>query len=220
MTDSIQSFSFHSDLLRALLWQYEEAENLKALARYKSDWFERATVSFWQNWYNDVFNIDTATNFGLGIWARILDVPLGVDIPPHDKTKIGTGFGNKKANFRANFRRNSDYTLSLTQEQKRLIIRMRYFNLTQSPTVSNINEFLERFFGNKDSRVFVLDPLDMTYLYYVFNFNPDERLRVLLENFDLMPRPSGVGVKYRIVTKKAFGHGENRKNFLSSNFGA
>ena len=60
----------------------------------------------------------------------------------------------------------------------------------------------------------------MTYLYYVFNFNPDERLRVLLENFDLMPRPSGVGVKYRIVTKKAFGHGENRKNFLSSNFGA
>ena len=48
----------------------------------------------------------------------------------------------------------------------------------------------------------MLDPLDMTYLYYVFNFNPDERLRVLLENFDLMPRPSGVGVKYRIVTKK------------------
>lgn len=71
MTDSIQSFSFHSDLLRALLWQYEEAENLKALARHKLDWFERATVSFWQNWYNDVFNIDTATDFGLGIWARI-----------------------------------------------------------------------------------------------------------------------------------------------------
>lgn len=53
----------------------------------------------------------------------------------------------------------------------------------------------------------------------VFNFNPDERLRVLLENFDLMPRPSGVGVKYSIVAKKAFGHGEHRKNFLESNFG-
>ncbi|HAT1513852.1 TPA: DUF2612 domain-containing protein, partial [Morganella morganii] len=121
--------------------------------------------------------------------------------------------------FRANFRRNADYTLWLTPEQKRLIIRMRYFNLTQSPTVTNINEFLQRFFWNGDSKVFVLDPLDMTYMYYVFMFNPDERLRVLLENFDLMPRPSGVGVRYRVVAKIAFGTGKYRKNFLKSNFG-
>ncbi|MGJ7055606.1 DUF2612 domain-containing protein [Morganella morganii] len=219
MTLTIQQLTFHSDLLRAILWQYEGADNLKALARFKSDWFERVTVSFWQNWYRDVFNIDTAGDFGLSVWSRILDVPLGIDIPPSEKEKIGIGFGRKKANFRANFRRNADYTLSLTPEQKRLIIRMRYFNLTQSPTVTNINEFLKRFFWNEDSKVFVLDPLDMTYMYYVFNFNPDERLRVLLENFDLMPRPSGVGVKYRIVAKKAFGHGEYRKNLLKSNFG-
>lgn len=220
MTHNIQSIDTHSDLLRAILWQYEGAENLKALAYYKSNHFERCTVEFWRNWYRDVFNIDTANDFGLSIWSRILDVPLGIDIPPSDKTKIGLGFGKKKANFRANFRRNADYTLSLTAEQKRLIIRMRYFNLTQSPTVTAINEFLKRFFWNADSKVFVLDPLDMTYMYYVFNFNPDERLRVLLENFDLMPRPSGVGVKYRIVTKKSFGYGQYRKNFLSSNFGA
>ena len=86
--------------------------------------------------------------------------------------------------------------------------------------MTNINEFLQRFFWNKDSKVFVLDPLDMTYVYYVFNFNPDEQLRIILEKFDLMPRPSGVGVKYRIVTKKSFGYGVYRKNFLSSNFGA
>lgn len=83
-----------------------------------------------------------------------------------------------------------------------MLIRMRYFNLTQSPTVTNINQFLKRFFWRGESKVFVLDPFDMTYMYYVFNFNPDERLRLLLENFDLMPRPSGVGVKYRIITKK------------------
>ena len=49
MTQTIQQLTFHSDLLRAILWQYEGADNLKALARFKSDWFERATVSFWQN---------------------------------------------------------------------------------------------------------------------------------------------------------------------------
>lgn len=96
---------------------------------------------------------------------------------------------------------------------------MRYFNLTQSPTVTNINHFLQRFFWRDDSKVFVLDPLDMTFMYYVFNFKPGEQLRVLLEKFDLMPRPSGVGVKYRIVTKKAFGFGRKHTNYLRGNFG-
>ncbi|MEX9216272.1 DUF2612 domain-containing protein [Providencia rettgeri] len=216
----IQPFDFHSDLLRAILWQYEDAEKLKALGQQKSAFFDRATTHFWQDWIQDVFNIDTATDFGLSIWARILDVSLGIDVGASDASKIGFGFGQKKANFNSNFRRNTDYTLTLTQSQKRLIVRMRYFNLTQSPTVTNINTFLQRFFWEKDSKVFVLDPLDMTYLYYVFNFNPDERLRVLLENFDLMPRPSGVGVKFRIVTQSSFGFGKYRKNFLNSHFGA
>ncbi|WP_193014305.1 MULTISPECIES: DUF2612 domain-containing protein [Gammaproteobacteria] len=217
---NIQQFEFHSDLLKAILWQYEDAENLKKLASFKASHFEKSMVSFWQNWYRDVFNIDTANDFGLSIWSRILDVPLGIDIPPSDKNKIGFGFGKKKANFKANFRRNADYTLSLTADQKRMLVRMRYFNLTQSPTVTNINDFLKRFFWRDNSKVFVLDPLDMSYMYYVFNFNPDERLRLLLENFDLMPRPSGVGVKYRIVTKKSFGFSQHRKNFIDSNFGA
>ncbi|WP_237386234.1 DUF2612 domain-containing protein [Xenorhabdus sp. Sc-CR9] len=215
----IQTLDFHSDLLRAILWQYENAPKLNTLATRKAAYFEQSNVAFWRNWYHDVFNIDTANDFGLAVWARILDVSLGIDVSPSDKTKIGIGFG-KKRNFAGNFRRNADYTLMLTAEQKRLIIRMRYFNLTQSPTVTNINLFLERFFWRNESKVFVLDPLDMTYMYYVFNFNPDENLRVLLENFDLMPRPSGVGVKYRIVTKKAFGFGRKHTNYLSSNFGA
>lgn len=216
---NIQQFDYHSDLLQAILWQYENADKLKSLAHFKADYFHQSTVLFWQNWYRDIFNIDTANDFGLAVWARILDVPLGIDISPSEKTKIGFGFGKKKANFNANFRRNTDYTLSLTLDQKRMLIRMRYFNLTQSPTVTNINQFLKRFFWRGESKVFVLDPFDMTYMYYVFNFNPDERLRLLLENFDLMPRPSGVGVKYRIITKKAFSYGSYHKNFLKSNFG-
>ncbi|WP_416775998.1 DUF2612 domain-containing protein [Xenorhabdus budapestensis] len=215
----IQAFDFHSDLLRAILWQYENAPKLNTLAHRKAADFEHSNVAFWHHWYRDVFNIDTANDFGLAVWARILDVSLGIDVAPSDKTKTGIGF-DKKRNFKGNFRRNSDYILQLTTGQKRLIIRMRYFNLTQSPTVVNINTFLERFFWRDDSKVFVLDPLDMTYMYYVFNYNPDEHLRVLLENFDLMPRPSGVGVKYRVVTKKAFGFGKKHTNYLSSNFGA
>ena len=213
-----QTFDFHSDLLRAVLWQYEDAENLKALASFKAQWFERYNSQFWKDWYRDVFNLDTANEFGLAVWARILDIPLGIDVPPADLSKTGFGFGNKKRNFASNFRRNSDYTLVLTKEQKRLLVRMRYFNLTTRPSVPKINAFLAKYFGDESGSVFVLDPLDMTYVVYVFNFNPDERLRLLLDNFDMLPRPSGVGIKYRVVTRNAFGFGDNRKNF-TSNFG-
>lgn len=215
---TIQSFDFHSDLLKAILWQYENADKLNALAQYKSAYFNRATVKFWCDWYRDVFNIDTANDFGLAVWGRILDVPLGIDVSASDKNKIGYGFGANKRNFKSNFNRNADYTLTLTTAQKRLLVRMRYFTLTQSPTITNINTFLKRFFGNGSGKVFVLDPLDMSYILYVFDFNPDESLRLLLDNFDLLPRPSGVGAKYRIVTRQAFGFSENSKNF-TDNFG-
>lgn len=99
----IQSFDFHSDLLKAILWQYEDAANLKALAKYKADYFEQSTIQFWRDWYRDVFNIDTANEFGLNIWARILDVPLGIDVPPSDKTKIGFGFGKRIPISKATF---------------------------------------------------------------------------------------------------------------------
>ncbi|SFN19884.1 Protein of unknown function [Izhakiella capsodis] len=213
---TIQSFDFHSDLLRAILWQYENADKLNALARGKSAYFNRSTVAFWRDWYRDVFNIDSANDFGLAVWGRILDVPLGIDVPPSDKNKIGYGFGANKRNFKANFRRNADYTLTLTTAQKRLLVRMRYFTLTQSPTITNINRFLARYFSNGNGKVVVLDPLDMSYIWYVFDFKPDEGLRLLLDNFDLLPRPSGVGVKYRIVTRPAFGVGEKRKNFTDT----
>ncbi|MDR0805936.1 MAG: DUF2612 domain-containing protein [Enterobacteriaceae bacterium] len=216
---NIQEITLHSDLIKAILWQYEGAENLKALARFKEAYFNRSTTGFWSDWYRDVFNIDTANDFGLSVWGRILDVPLGIDVPPSDNTKIGFGFGVNKANFKSNFNRNNDYTLSLTTSQKRLLVRMRYFNLTVSPTVININSFLRQFFWKGDSKVFVLDPLNMSYMLYVFSFAPDENLRLLLENFDLMPRPSGVGVKFIVATKISFGFGKNRKNF-NGNFGA
>lgn len=214
-----QTFDFHSDLLRAVLWQYEEAGNIQALARYKAAWFEHHNSEFWRQWYADVFNIDTANDFGLSVWAKILNIPLGIDVPPSDIKKTGFGFGKSKANFASNFRRNNDYTLTLTTEQKRLLIRMRYFNITTRPSVTNINEFMRKYFGNKSGSVFVLDPLDMTYVIYVFNYNPDERLRLLLDNFDMLPRPSGVGVKYRIVTRPTYGFGEEHLNFNNGNFG-
>ncbi len=42
----IQRLDFHSDLLRTILWQYENAPKLKTLAHRKTAYFEQSNVTF------------------------------------------------------------------------------------------------------------------------------------------------------------------------------
>lgn len=185
------------DLLRAILWQHDNATALRSLIENKQQWYNDNQESFWRDWLRDVFNIDTATDFGLSIWGRILDVNLGLRV---DST-IGIphfGFGIYHRNFEnGNFARASSGEQALTTEQKRLIIRLRYYQLISRCTVPDINEAMARVFGDL-GQVFVRDPLDMSRIIYVFKFQPPSSVMMILDNMELLPRPSGVGFEYVI----------------------
>lgn len=217
---TVQGFDANVNLLAAILWQYEDAEKLKALAFAKQAWTTKFQTDFWQGWYRDVFNIDTANTFGLSIWARILNVRLGIEVEPQ-ANKVAFGFGAKHKNFDApsNFGVDSSRTQSLTLEQQRLVIRLRYFQLTSRGTVPEINQFLKEIFGSQ-GKVFVVDPHDMSFAIYQFDFMPDSQLRFILDEFDLLPRPAGVGVKWTMKMRPVFGFGTHNLNFHTSNFGA
>lgn len=215
---TVQEFDAGVNLLAAILWQYEDAEKLKALAVAKQTWTTDNQTNFWLSWYRDVFNVDTATEFGLSIWGRILNVRLGVEVEPQDKVNFGFGAFNKNFNAPSNFGVTSDQTQSLTIEQQRLVIKLRYFQLTSRGTVPEINRFLGQLFGN--GNVFVIDPHDMSFAIYQFNFNPDSQLRFILDEFDLLPRPAGVGVKWQVQMRPVFGFGQYNLNFNNGTFGS
>ena len=80
MTDTIADFDSSVDLVRALLWQHGNATALRSLIESKQDWYNINQATFWANWYRDVFNIDTANDFGLAVWGRILNVGLGLQV--------------------------------------------------------------------------------------------------------------------------------------------
>lgn len=215
---TIQSVELNANLLAAILWQYEQADKLKTLAYAKQAWFDRVQGEFWRQWYRDVFNIDTANKFGLSIWARILNISLGVDVPPQPaKANFGFGLANKNFN-NGNFGRQTSQTQQLDLEQQRLVIRMRYFQLTTRNTVPEINQFLGRLFKSYGS-VYVYDNLDMTMTYF-FAFVPDNQIRFILDNYDLLPRPTGVKVTWTSASVDPFGFGIENRNFNNGNFGA
>lgn len=216
---TVQQFDYSVDLLKALLWQHDNAVGLVKLAQLKQAWYDVNQREFWENWRRDVFDVDTATEFGLAVWGRILGVPLGVQVGD-SRSKAAFGFGANHQNFtRGNFARGQAGEQPLNIDQQRLVIKLRYFQLTTNGTVPEINEFMAALFEG-DGRVFVVDSLDMTFATYFFTFSPPAQLRFILEQYDLLPRPAGVGVRWQIQVKPSWGFGANHLNFNNGNFGA
>lgn len=211
---NVQAFDFHVDLLQALLWQYDNAARLRALLDQKQAWYDAHQQAFWTAWLRDVFDLRTANDFGLAVWGQILNVPLTTSAPPSG-TSDKWAFGPDRETFsRGTFGRTTAGTLYLTTEQRRLILRLRYFQLVSRGAVPEINSFLREIFG---PGAYVLDGLDMT-LTYVFTFVPPSSVMQVLQRFDLLPRPAGVKVKLLIEPEPSFGFGAHNLNFENGNF--
>ena len=238
--DQIQAFDFSVDLLQALLWQYNEAPNLEGLLTRKQEWYDVNQSAFWDDWYRDVFDLRTANDFGLSVWAIILDQRLYATYTPDTSKRIfgfdtttrgsfsrafssafkvaGSGIQYFTNFFDGTFGSTTPGVQGLSIDQRRLILRLRYFNLTMRPSVPQINAFLKDVFAS-EGEVYVLDGLDMTAVY-IFTYQPSASLRFVLNNFDILPRPAGVEIRTLVVTRKVWGFGEYNANFADGNFGA
>lgn len=212
----IQTFDFSVDLLRALLWQYNDAARLESILRQKQAWYDANQTAFWEDWTRDVFDLRTANDFGLAVWAIILDIPLAVASQGDAANKPIWGFGQYHENFtNGNFA--SIASSQLSTEQKRLVLRLRYFQLVTRGAVPEVNAFLAYLFEPL-GLVYVNDGYDMT-ARYVFNFPLSSALEVVLTEYDLLPRPAGVKIDYVVIgDADGWGFGRYHENFTNGNF--
>lgn len=213
-----QELDFNVNLLRSILWQYENADKLKALVLGQQEWINENHTEFWNNWIRDVFNLKTANAFGLAVWARILNVSLTIDREQNIDDVFG--FGIEHENFNnGGFGVAAGAIDNVSVEQARKILLARYFTLTYAPTAPNINMILEVIFG--EGAVYVVDSLDMRYEYR-FNSDPDYGTRELIKNVDFLPRPAAVSASYTTIPVAGsgfgFGFGENNLNFENGGF--
>ena len=51
------------DLSRCILWQYDNAPNIKAILEDFSQFTLQNSTEFFQDWHRDVFNLETANTF-------------------------------------------------------------------------------------------------------------------------------------------------------------
>lgn len=214
----IQQFDFSVSILRALLWQHNRAERMRALLELKKQWYDTNVGQFWTDWTRDVFDLRTANGFGCQVWARILGIQLAPALEPTSPDAPTFSFGEDNENFeRGNFGQTGAANVRLTVEQQRIVLRLRYFQLVTRCAVPEINRFMRYIFRDLGP-VYVLDGNDMSQITYVFGFQPDARLAFILQAYDLLPRPSTVGVGYIVLTRPSFGFEDTNQNFERGTF--
>lgn len=226
---NIQIFDYLVDILQTLLWQYDQATAIQSLVTQKQAWYEENQTQFWTDWYNNVFNLQTANEFGLNVWAIILNIPLQKGGTPDPVGKLIFGFaptpytyGGSPGNlnfFRANFSNNGSLP-ALTINQQRLILRLRYFQLITRGAVLEINQFIAQVFPGVEGftgTVYVLDALNMS-MQYIFAGTLSQVLKRILIEYDILPRPAGVKLKIYSNITKIFGFGAFNQNFTNGSF--
>ncbi len=169
------SFALPADLMKNITWQYDNAEKLKSLISNKNDWYSENLNSFWQGVVDNFLNISTATDWGLDLWGRALNV-------------------NRIYNV------NGEQVTISTDLYRRLILGKLQLIHTDG-TVPQINKYLNFIFKDHatvTTNAYVKDQLNMT-VYYVLNFTPtDEELAVIYAR-DFLPTPAGVEDKIYIL---------------------
>lgn len=72
---NVTNYNFDYDMSPVVLWQYNDAERLKAIIANEQAFLDENVSSFYKDFNRDVLNIATANTFGLNVWGILLGVP-------------------------------------------------------------------------------------------------------------------------------------------------
>lgn len=176
-------FNFDTNLLSSIIWQYDNAPNLQSLITQKNDWYNANVEQFWQDIITNFLNINTANDWGLGLWGNILQVSRTINV-------------------------NGQLTTLSTEMYRRLILG-KLSLIRSNGSVPEINAYLNFIFKDKKTSTslgaIVRDNQDMS-LYYIFNFEPTNEEMALINSRTFLPTPTGVQDKIYILEEyKIFG---------------
>jgi Protein of unknown function (DUF2612) len=200
----IEESIYDINIFAALLWQYEESNNLRTLILNKNIWTALYGTIFWESWYFNVFDLRTANLFGLTVWSIILDLPLFVPISDPNPAAPVWGFNelpfpltNNNLNFTHGNLAGALVVPNLTEDEQRIALQLKYYQLVSRGAVTEVNQFLNYLFGSSGG-AWMIDNFDMT-ITYTFNFTISPVLLSVIASYELLPKPAGVNVNYVVL---------------------
>jgi hypothetical protein len=190
-------------ILSSITWRFDTSSRLNKLLNSKAAWYVKNHDQFWVTWYNNIFNLKTANNFGCAVWAYILDVPINV-LGLRNNYRLWA-FGPTRSNFdtstdpiqnpsSGNFPSLSQSGAITSIQEAIWALRLKYYVHTSPRDVLSINKLLNDVFNSQPGvggMAYIQDGQDMT-MTYVFTFPISLNFQQAMIDFDLLPKVSGV----------------------------
>lgn len=182
---------------QTLLSQYANAPRIQALIAGWNQMLDPTTLI--DQWYQQVWNLQTAQGFGLDVWGRIVGVSRVLSLTA--QSYIGfceasdlTEEGFAQAPWFQGEETTNNYRLA--DDGFRQLIYAKALANIAGGSVLDINRILMTLFAGQGD-AYVRDNGDMT-MSYVFRFVPTAVQVSIIQNSGVLPRPAGVGVSYVI----------------------
>jgi hypothetical protein len=150
------------------------------------------------SFYNDMWNVETATTYGLDCWGRIVNVSRTLTLPPAAVAEIADYFGFAEAGVSAfTFGYGTLYTTPassnfvLSDDAYRQLIMLKAAANITNCSIAGLNHILSQLF-NGMGRAYVADVGNMQ-MVLVFEFLLTPVQKAILLQSGVVPVPCGVG---------------------------
>lgn len=176
---------------QTVISQYANSPRLISWIQSFSDAIDSKALT--DAFYTSMWNIDTATGYGLDVWGRIVGVKRTLYIPGGGTGQFGWGnstgyFGWDQAPFNSN--NNIAPNFSLQDGDFRRLILVKALSNISDRSIQSMNAALMIMFAGHGN-VYVTDGLNMTGTY-TFKFTPGVLDLAILQQSGAFANPSGV----------------------------
>ena len=147
------------------------------------------------DFYNNIWNIETAVGYGLDVWGRILGVTRYISIPTANLDVVGFSTPDNAWDTMSSAPLWGGYPSSSTQfalsddSFRTLLFAKALSNISDCSALA-INQMLQLLFSTQ-GKCYVVDTGNMTMLL-VFEFQLDQISLSILQQSGIIPRPAGV----------------------------
>lgn len=180
------------DIAATIISQYANSPIICRLVKNFGEYFDPTKLI--DDFYNNIWNIETAQGFGLDVWGRIVGVSRTLHLP-----QPGTYLGFRPASDAHSFNEgiffNDQATITTNfnlsdNAYRRLILAKALSNITDGG-IAAINQILLNLFGQG----YVVDNRDMTITYtFTSRLSPVDY--AIATQSGVLPKPAGVAVNY------------------------
>lgn len=182
---------------RTIISQYKDSPRLVGLLDNFNQYFDPCVDL--RNLYDTLWNVQTASGYGLDVWGRIVGVSRNLQV-----SNVYGFFGFAEATGTEPFGSGVFYTggpvsgatqVALTDDAFRQLILLKALVNVTNCSAATLNAVLAQLYGSR-GRCYVIDNGDMTFTFrFEFYLTPVDE-SILIQS-GVLPRPAGV--KYTIV---------------------